>query len=122
MLLHGAPPRDVVRPPTWEETLVALGHELAHVEGGLPKVSTEPFAPFAVLNCCRIAHTLATRDSAVSKRESARWALASLPREWRAPVQAAVRWYDRGERPGDDRLLQERCAPLAAYVRQLLPT
>ena len=99
VLLHGATPEDVVTQPAWEEVLAALRHELEYIEGRLHLVESEPFAPYAVLNCCRIAHTLATHNAAVTKRESASWALTSLPPRWRDPVLAAVRWYDARESP-----------------------
>ena len=120
VLLHGAQPRDVVNWPDWKEVLTALQHEIAWMEDRLHRVETEPFAPYVVLNCCRIAHTLTTHEAAVTKLESARWALASLPQQWREPVLAAVRWYDCLEQPGDDRLLRNSCAGLAAYVRRLI--
>ena len=120
VLLHGAAPGDIVNPPTWDEVLAALRHEIAYMEDRLHLVDSGHFGPYIMLNCCRIAYTLATRDAAVTKRESAQWGVASLPRRWRDPVLAAVRWYDTCERPGDARLLRDSCAEMAAYVRGLL--
>ena len=121
VLLHGATPGDVVIQPAWGEVLAALLHELEYIEDCLHPVGSEPFAPYAVLNCCRIAHTLAARDAALTKLESARWALTSLPRQWHGPVLAAVRWYDNRELPGDDRLLRDASVEMVGYVRGLLP-
>ena len=121
VLLHGATPGDVVTQPAWGEVLAALRHELEYIEDCLHPVESEPFAPYAVLNCCRIAHTLATENAAVTKQESASWALTSLPQQWHEPVLAAVRWYDNRELPGDDRLLRDASVELVGYVRGLLP-
>ena len=89
VLLHGAPPDDIVRWPGWEEVLAALRHEIAYMEDGIHQMDREPFGQYVVLNCCRIAHTIATGDAAWTKLESARWALASLPQQWHEPVLAA---------------------------------
>ena len=121
VLLHGAMPADVVSQPAWGEVLAALRHELEYIEDGLHQVESEPFAPYAVLNSCRIAHTLAAGDAAVSKLESARWALTSLPQQLHGPVLAAVRWYDNRELPGEDSLLRDASVEMVRYVRGLLP-
>ena len=121
VLLHGALPQDIVQQPTWAEVEAALRHELGDLERGLPGDSSQPFASYAVLNCCRVAYTLESRVAAVSKRESARWALTALPTRWHEAILAAARWYDREERPGDEHTLREGCRPLAEYVRAMFP-
>ena len=121
VLLHGLPPEDVVLQPAWEDVVPALSYELADLEEGLRRDSSQPFASYAVLNCCRVAHSLDSRNGALSKRESAAWALAALPERWHAAVRAGMRWYDREERPGDERVLREACRPLTAYVRAMFP-
>ena len=121
VLLHGLPPKDVVRQPTWDEIKAALSHELEDAEKGLVEDRSQPFASYAVLNCCRVAHTLESHDAALSKRESARWALAALPERWHEAIRSAMRWYDREERPGDERVLRDGCRSLAAHVRALFP-
>ena len=120
VLLHGAQPQAIVREPTWEEVVPALSHELQDLEKGLCKDRSQSFASYAVLNCCRVAHSLDSRTGALSKRESAMWALAALPERWHEPILAAMRWYDRKERPDDERVLQDECRSLAAYARDVL--
>ncbi len=122
VLLHGHAPRDIVQQPAWEEVEAGLRHELEDIEKGLPGDSSQPFASYAVLNCCRVAQSLHSRIAALSKRESARWALAALPERWHEPILAAVRWYDRAERPGDEHILRNKCGSFAAYVRGLFRT
>ncbi len=121
VLLHGALPRDIVQPPTWEEVQAALSHELEDAEKGLVRDRSQPFASYAVLNCCRVAFSLARREAAVTKRESARWALAALPERWHEAIRAAARWYDRAELPGDERVLRDASRSLAAHVRAQFP-
>ena len=119
VLLHGASPQDIVQPPGWEEIETSLSHELEDAEQGLVRDRSRPFASYAVLNCCRIAFSLDGRDVAVTKRESARWALGALPERWHEAIRAAVRWYDREETPGDEDVLRDGCRSLAAHVRGL---
>lgn len=120
VLLQGAPPARIVRWPIWVEVLAALRHECAYMEEGLRLMDEEQFGRYVVLNCCRIAHTLATGDAAWTKLESGRWALTSLPQQWREPVLSALRSYDSRELPGDDRLLRESGMQMVAFVRGLL--
>lgn len=121
VLLHGASPGEIVRRPDWEEVEAGLNCELRDAEQGLIRDRSHPFASYAVLNCCRVAFSLETRDAAVTKRESARWALGALPERWHEAIRAAVRWYDREEAPGDDRVLRDACRSLASYVRAMFP-
>ncbi len=121
VLLHGALPSEIVQRPSWEEVEAGLDHELQDAEQGLIRDRSQPFASYAVLNCCRVAFSLERRDAALTKRESARWALGALPERWHEAIRAAVRWYDREEAPGDDRLLSDACRSLASHVRAMFP-
>ncbi|REJ33276.1 MAG: hypothetical protein DIU82_10935 [Bacillota bacterium] len=55
--------------------------------------------PFA-----RVWASLETRDVVRSKMDSAAWALERLPREFQAIVEAAMRFYRRCPKPGDEQL------------------
>ena len=116
-VVHGTTPQAIVQPPTWPELRYALEHEMRFVEDHLHLMEAEPFAPYAVWNCCRIAYSFETRDVVASKRESAAWALDRFPTRWHGLIRAAGRWYDRAEEPGDEGILRERTREFVAYVK-----
>ena len=75
-------------------------------------------APYAVLNCCRIAYSIESHDVVTSKHEAAVWALERLPGRWHQLIRAATRWYDRAEEPEDQALVQAHTLEFVETVKQ----
>ena len=121
--LYGARPVEVVTAPTWAEIEGDLDREVEHVERHVLEGDADPYeASYAILNGCRIAHAVETRDVVLSKRAAGQWALEHLPGRWNGAVNAALRAYDGLATPDDDRLLAGEMAPFVAMVRERLPT
>lgn len=99
-VIHGPHPAEIVRPPTWEELQSALWQELERP--GLSDAS-----PYWVLQLARVWASLETRDVVRSKLDSAAWALERLPWEFQAIVEAAMRFYRRCPKPGDEQLIAD---------------
>lgn len=120
--LHGAQPKTIVKPPSWEELENELSRELEHIERHILEGDTDPYeATYAILNGCRILHSVETRNVAISKRAAGAWGLEHLPARWHAAVRAALRAYD-GQPTAETVALQaDEMAPFIAFVRQRLP-
>jgi hypothetical protein len=74
-----------------------------------------------VLNSARILYSFEARDVVLSKYQAGLWALQSVPPEWHDSIEAAMRWYERARRDGDERILEESAAPFVAYIGRSLP-
>ena len=103
LVLHGPPPADVVVPPTWEELE-------ANLRGELEYARRSPNDAFAVLNACRVLHSLLTRDVVRSKFGSAAWGLVRLPPGHHSTLLAAMAAY-RGDATRDDATTLARGRP-----------
>lgn len=55
------------------------------------RLRDEGYAPYAVLTLCRALYTLEYGET-ISKSDAARWALRTLPRQYRALIAQAVTW------------------------------
>lgn len=120
--LHGADPREIVKPPSWEELLGDLDRELEHVERHVVEGDTDPYeAAYAILNGSRILRSLATRDAVISKPAAGGWALEHLPARWHDTVRAALRTHAGTGTPEDADLLATQMAPFTSIVREHLP-
>ena len=86
VVLHGPPPASIVTEPGWPELLRSLEAELRFAVA-------DPHDAFAVLNSCRILHSLADHDVVQSKFGSGWWALEHLPAEHSAAIRAAMNSY-----------------------------
>jgi hypothetical protein len=120
-VVHGAKPHAILVPPTWPELERALAYELGRIEenwASQERRTIPGVAPYAVLNCCRIAYSVESQDVVKSKRESGLWALMRFPSEWHVLIRAAQRWYDHAEEPYDGGLLQERTLGFLSFVRE----
>jgi len=114
-VVSGIDPRAVVPEPTWPELEAGLRAEMHFVE-------THPDATaFGILNSARVLYSFEIRDVVLSKYQAGTWALESMPPVWHDGVRAAMRWYERAPRVGDERTLNECAAPFVAYVSRLLP-
>ena len=89
VVLHGPDPAQIVPLPGDQELIMALKFELDFA-------ARDPSDAFAVLNACRIIHSVAAGDVVQSKAGSAAWALANLRAEHRPAIIAALDSY-RGE-------------------------
>ena len=114
VLLHGDDPRDVLLPPTWEELEHALDNEMAYID-------SHPEHPaYGILNACRIAYSLRSRDVVISKHAAALWGLTELPPEWRQPIAAAVRVYSLTANASDLELVRDHRGAFVAYIKNEL--
>ena len=120
--LHGSAPDGMVPAPTSSEIAADLREELEHLERHVAAGDyTDPYeATYAVLNSCRILHSLETRDVVISKREAGAWALEHLPDRWHPLLHAAMRHYDGEATPDDVQLLAAGMAPFVAMVRDVM--
>lgn len=119
--LFGAEPAEIVAPPEWRESLVALTREMEHLESHAAAGDTDPYeATYAFLNGSRILRALSTRDVAISKRAAGPWALEHLPVRWHPVLLAAGRAYDGEATSEDTELLAAEMAPFVAMVRDRL--
>ena len=120
--LHGADPREIVTPPTWDQLRGELDRELEHIERHVMEGDTDSYeATYAVLTGGRILHALATRNVVMSKPAAGSWALEHLPDRWHAALGAALRSYSGGASPVDAELLAAEMAPFVSFVRSRLP-
>jgi hypothetical protein len=122
--LHGRPPDELVVPPTSSEVRRALDRELEHLERHvLEGDARDPYeATYALLNGCRILHTLEAGSPVISKRSAGRWGLEHLPERWHVAIRAAARAYDGAASTQDVQQLRVTMAPFVAMVRERLPT
>lgn len=122
-LLHGAPPDQLISPPTRAELAYALDRELEHIERHVYEGdAADPYeATYAVWTGCRILYSLEVGTPAVSKRSAGAWALEHLPPEWHPAIRAAGRSYDGRATPGDETLLRSNMAPFVEMVRGRFP-
>lgn len=97
-VLYGPKPDDIFPEPAWTAAEQALDHELDFVRANLR------FPAYCVLNLCRILYSFQTREVAVSKRFSGRWAGTRFP-AWRPLIAAALRRYDGTSTAADDALM-----------------
>jgi len=120
--LHGSAPDGMVPAPTSAEIAADLREELEHLERHVAAGDhTDPYeATYAVLNSCRILHSLETQDVVISKREAGAWALEHLPDRWHPLLRAAMRYYDGKATPEDVQLLAAGMAPFVAMVRDVM--
>ncbi len=122
VLLHGAEPSAIVRPPTVTELEAAVRSEVEHLERHVEAGDTDPYeATYAFLNGSRIIRAIETGDVAISKREAGPWALAHLPDRWHPALHAAMRAYERQATADDEALLAADMAPFVGMVRDRLP-
>jgi Domain of unknown function (DUF4111) len=121
--LCGAPPEELVTPPTTAELRRALERELEHLERHVDEgAAGDPFeATYAILNGCRILHTLETGSPVLSKHSAGSWGLEHLPERWHDAIRAAARSYDGVASSRDNELLRESMPPFVAAVRERLP-
>jgi aminoglycoside adenylyltransferase-like protein len=88
VVLHGPEPAVIVAAPAWAEQRAALDAELAFL-----RAAPAEHSAYAVLNACRILHSLADKDVVQSKFGSAAWALEHLPQELSPAIRAALSAY-----------------------------
>lgn len=118
VLLHGRPPSELVRPPTWTELEDALRSELRFVDEIVRRGPRDAaHAAFVVWNACRIVYSIRTRHVVVSKRAAASWALDHLPHPWHEAILAAGRAYDARVEPGDATVLWAAVNPIVVAVQ-----
>ena len=120
--LHGVSPDAMVPTPTSAEIAADLREELEHLERHVAAGDyTDPYeATYAILNSCRILHSLETQDVVISKREAGSWALKHLPDRWHPLLRAAMRNYDTEATPEEVQLLAAGMAPFVAMVRDVM--
>jgi hypothetical protein len=116
IVLHGPDPATIYPRPTWPELEATLRRERDWL---VPELEHSPV--YSVLNLCRIAYSLETRDVAVSKLQAADWALRALPERWHPLVEAALRGYKADLPDGDRDLLVRELPGFLAYVDGRLP-
>ena len=123
VLLHGRPPEELVAAPTTAELHRALDRELEHLERHVYEGDADdPFeATYAILNGCRILHTLEAGSPVISKRSAGAWGLENLAQRWHRAIQAAIRSYDGSGSAEDIETLRGTMAPFVDMVRQRLP-
>ncbi len=121
--LHGRSPEDLVSPPTTGQVRRALDRELEHIERHVVEGdAADPVeATYAILNGCRILHTVETGSAVMSKHSAGAWGLENLPPRWHDAIRAAERSYDGMAIAGDDEVLRVTMAPFVDMVRQHLP-
>jgi hypothetical protein len=113
---HAAASLECVRREPTETDLV--GEQIQAVEGD----AADPYeATYAILNGCRILHTVETGRAVMSKRSAGTWGLETLPQPWHDAIRAAGRWYDGAASPEDNEVLRVTMAPFVEMVRQRLP-
>ena len=124
VLLHGRPPKELVKAPTAAEIHRALDREVEHLERHVYEGdANDPFeATYAFFNGCRILRTLETGSPVISKRSAGAWGLENLPQRWHAAIRAAGRAYDGQASAEDNEILRATMAPFVAMVRERLPT
>lgn len=121
VLLDGAPPTEIIAPPTERELHDALASEVEHLERHVEAGDTDAFeSTYAILNGSRIIRTLQTGDAAISKREAGPWALDHLPAAWHPVLRAAMRAYEAQSTPDDEALLARDMKAFVAMVRSEL--
>jgi streptomycin 3"-adenylyltransferase len=122
--LHGRAPEELIVPPTRAELLRAMDREVEHLERHvLEGDATNPFeATYAILNGCRILHTLETGSPVISKRSAGTWGLERLAERWNGAIRAAIRSYDASEDAEGNELLRVTMAPFVEEVRKRLPS
>ena len=123
VVLHGLSPEELVTAPTTAQLDRALDRELEHLERHVHEGdAADPYeATYAVLNGCRILHTLETGSAVLSKRSGGMWGLENLPARWHDAIRAAVRSYDGAATAEDTEILRVTMAPFVDMVRQRLP-
>jgi aminoglycoside adenylyltransferase-like protein len=121
--LHGRAPEELIVSPTRAELFRALDREVEHLERHvLEGDAANPFeATYAILNGCRILHTLETGSPVISKRSAGTWGLARLAERWREPIRTAIRSYDASGDAEGNELLRVTMAPFVEEVRKRLP-
>jgi hypothetical protein len=121
--LYGRPPEELVVAPTTTELRRALDREVEHLERHVYEGdATDPYeATYAILNGCRILHTLETGSPVISKRSAGAWGLGNLAPRWHDAIHAAGRSYDGGASAEDTEMLRMTMAPFVDMVRQRLP-
>ena len=86
IVLWDPSPAVVVTGPDWAEIEADLRSELEFAR-------RSPHDAFAVLDACRVLHSVRARDAVQSKLGSANWALRCVPAEHRAAIRAALATY-----------------------------
>jgi hypothetical protein len=120
--LHGRPPEEIVRRPTWPHIRQALRSELDFIERQLADGPLdEPDCAFAVWNACRVIYSARTRDVVISKRAGASWALDVLPARFRSAIRAAERVYDGVSVVDDLETMRSAAAELLAEAWRAIP-
>ncbi len=111
MLMLGNDPRAILTEPTWAELGACLSTTMSYiVEHHEPA-----FAPYSVLNACRVLYSVRTRDVVISKYRAAQWGIAELP-DWSGLLEAAVRSYTLSDTTSDRQLLAEQRAAFVSSV------
>jgi hypothetical protein len=123
VVLHGRPPNELVVAPTTAELRRALDRELEHLERHVYEGdANDPYeATYAILNGCRILHTLETGSPVISKRSAGAWGLENLPERWHDVIKAAERSYDGGASAEDNEILRVTMAPFVDMLGERLP-
>lgn len=123
VLLHGRPPEELIAAPTTAELHRALDRELEHLERHVYEGDADDphEATYAILNGCRILHTLETGSPVISKRSAGAWGLENLPERWHAAIHAAGRSYDGAASTEDIESLRVTMGPFVAMVRRRMP-
>jgi len=89
--LFGPPCRNVLAPVPWSAFVAAVLDDFEWIVTG-DHILESPF--YAVLNACRVLQLSALGEGTIaSKQDGARWALATLPAEYRAIVRRALDAY-----------------------------
>lgn len=109
IVLYGPPPAEVVPAPDWAEVEADLLRELDFAR-------RSSHDAYAVLNACRVLHSLRTGDAVRSKFGSAAWALHHLPAEHHAVIRAALATYRGHVTEADTRILARGRAPLFSLI------
>ncbi|MGO9080783.1 MAG: aminoglycoside adenylyltransferase domain-containing protein [Streptosporangiaceae bacterium] len=113
VILHGPDPAQIVRPPDVAELRTALNHELDFA-------ARDHSDAYAVLNACRIIHSVALDDVVQSKFGSAAWALEHLRAEHHPAILAALASYQGRATEADRKALAAgRPALITLAAREL---
>src|SRR5262249_41187793 len=102
-------PAKVVMAPDWAEVEADLRSEL-------DSARRSPHDAFAVLNACRVLHSVRAGDAVQSKFGSATWALRHLPTEHHPVILAALDTYRGHAAEAATRLLSRGRTPLVRLV------
>lgn len=109
--LHGPRPDTVFPRPDWGSLRKELYRALIYTRS---VIASDPW--WAVLNLCRLVSTFKTGRVAVSKLQSAKWALENLDPRWRPLIMSAIRTYEQRGSSKDPAILKRDSKKFLGYA------